>query len=81
VTYWALADIWSEYIAYVRGYEGECTLELGDASRGRRYAVRRFDLRTGEYTALPDHVGAGAVTLTAPDEDDWVFDVRARPGG
>ncbi len=80
VTYWALADIGSQYIAYIRGYEGECTLALGDAPP-TTYAVRRFDPRTGEYTALADHSGAGPASLTTPDEQDWVFEVRASSRG
>ncbi len=76
VTYWALADIGSEYVAYVRGYEGTCTLALGDAPARQRYTVRRFNPRTGEYTELPEHAGSGSVSLTTPDEEDWVFEVR-----
>jgi hypothetical protein len=81
VAYWALAEPGKQYVAYVRGHRGACTLSLGDAPRAAAYTVRRFDPRTGEYTPLPDHAGAGPIALQAPDDRDWVFEARAKSEG
>ena len=76
-TYWALAEPGRQYIAYVRGLRGVCTLALGRSASLATYTVRRFDPRTGEYTPLGDHQGQGPVSLQTPDEQDWVFEVTA----
>jgi hypothetical protein len=79
VVYWALAEPGREYVAYVRGISGYCTLALEGAGDDT-FSVRRFDPRSGQYSPLPDHRG-GSLRLEPPDEQDWVFEIRARPSG
>jgi hypothetical protein len=76
-TYWALAESGRQYIAYVRGVRGVCTLALGDIPSQTAFTVRRFDPRTGRYTRLSDYRGHGPVPLQTPDEQDWVFELTA----
>jgi hypothetical protein len=79
IAYWALAEPGREYLAYVRGV-GDVTLSLGDGVGGvggKTFTVRRFDPRTGAYTALPDHQGQ-SLRLETPDERDWAFEVRVK---
>jgi hypothetical protein len=76
VAYWALAEPGREYVAYVRGIRGGCSLSLEGAGDSTTFSVRRFDPRTGQYSPLGEHRG-GSLRLELPDERDWVFDVRA----
>jgi hypothetical protein len=79
VTYWALADIGREYVAYMRGHAGSFRLSLGAPTDAGQVSVRRFDPRTGEYTGVPAECVEGVVSLEPPDAQDWVFEVRLNP--
>ncbi|MBL8234521.1 MAG: DUF4038 domain-containing protein [Bryobacterales bacterium] len=70
-TYWALADSGQTYVVYVRGTVEPVTLEL--AARPGRYRIRRFDPRTGEYSAAEDVTVSGRREFRPPDTQDWVF--------
>jgi hypothetical protein len=75
-TYWLLADLDQEYIAYVRGFRGVTTLALGNTLEATAFHIRRFDPRTGTYSLLPKTTNGMSVSLETPDEQDWVFEVR-----
>jgi len=72
--HYGLASVGHTYIVYSTSTPA-VTLSLGDAPSAT-YSVRRFNPRTGEYTALPDYTGAGTLRLRAPDIKDWVYVVQ-----
>lgn len=75
-TYWALAEIGGQYVAYVRGHEGPVELSLGEAPP-RSCRLRQLDPRSGEFRDLGTHPGKGPVRYTPPDRQDWVLVVTA----
>jgi hypothetical protein len=76
--HYGLASIGQRYIVYSTS-TASVNLSLGDgAAAEATYKVLRFDPRTGDYAALPDHTGAGSIQLSAPDGQDWVFVVQKR---
>ncbi len=79
-TCYCLRETGRQYVAYARGSEGRYQLALGDDARGA-YEVRQFDPRTGRFTDLPRHQGAGPVTLDVQDGNDWVFVLKRRQSG
>lgn len=76
VAYWALSG-GGQSVAYVRGLGAATPATLALEGSDNNCRVRRFDPRTGKYAVLPDHAG-GPLTLTPPDERDWVFEVTAK---
>ncbi|MBA2564137.1 MAG: DUF4038 domain-containing protein [Gemmatimonadetes bacterium] len=79
-TFWALAEIGRQYVAYVRGHDGPHTLSLGGAPSGT-WSLRLFDPRTGAVTDLGSVSGAGPFTLDPPSADDWVYVLLRQDGG
>jgi Protein of unknown function (DUF4038)/Domain of unknown function (DUF5060)/Putative collagen-binding domain of a collagenase/RTX calcium-binding nonapeptide repeat (4 copies) len=70
-TEYALAEPGQQYVAYARGGNG-VNLSLGNVPV-ETYHVQRFDPRTGTYTDLPNYTGNGTVSLTTPNNQDWLF--------
>jgi hypothetical protein len=69
-TYWALADPGREYAIYVRGVSGPVKLEL--AARERKYRIRTFNPRTGDFSAASEQVVKNAYEFRPPDANDWL---------
>lgn len=73
-------------VVYMRGQTGPHVLSpqhdpLDPAGRlpQRVHAIHRFNPRTGEYVHVQDVTGeAPVLTLTPPDEQDWVFVVQRK---
>ncbi|MGB3239459.1 MAG: DUF4038 domain-containing protein [Geitlerinemataceae cyanobacterium] len=70
-TEYALAEPGEQYVAYTRD-GNRVDLSLGNVPV-ETYNVRRFDPRNGTYTDLPNYTGNGTVSLTTPDNQDWIF--------
>ena len=77
-TYWAMATPGETYLAYVRGMTAPIELELG--SRPRRFAIREFNPRTGQFRKVGEHDVSGKYTYRAPDANDWVVLLEAGAG-
>lgn len=75
-TYWALAYPGEIYVIYVRGTRLPVNLQLG--ARARTFAIRQFNPRTGEFTALEPSLIAGRYRYQPPDEQDWVVLLEGR---
>ncbi len=71
VAYWALAEPGRQYVAYVRGLDGEATLTPANAEGGR-YRLRQFDPRTGRFEDLGTRPGRMPIRYQPPDTRDWV---------
>lgn len=76
-TYWCLATPGRTYVAYVRGLAEPFRLEL---PAGAAWKAERFDPRTGRTENVACTVEGGGATLLPPDEQDWVYVVRAESG-
>lgn len=74
-TYWCLAEPDRSYAVYVRGTRAPVTLRIAGGA-GTNWKAERFDPRSGRSAAVPGSVQDGVLSLTAPDEQDWVFVVR-----
>lgn len=70
-TYWAMADPGQTYVAYVRGTTEAVTLHLG--ARPRKFRVRQFNPRTGEFGQATEIFIKEQHTFQAPDAADWLF--------
>jgi hypothetical protein len=73
--YWALAEPGETYLAYVRGTTEP--VELETEARTRRYRVRLFNPRTGEFTTVENSAELSRYTLRAPDRNDWLLLLQA----
>lgn len=58
------------YVCYKEGGDS-FTLNLTGATG--TFSASRFNPRDGSFTTLPDVSGGSAITLTAPDTNEWVF--------
>ncbi len=76
-TYWCLAEAGRIHVVYVRGLRAPVTLATGADSA---WEVARHDPRTWGDASGRERVTGATVTLTPPDERDWVFVVQAGPG-
>lgn len=74
-TYWAMAAPGETYVLYVRGTRE--AVELDPGARTRRYAVRQYNPRSGEFTSLGE-ASAGRFKYQPPDEQDWVVLLQGR---
>lgn len=54
------------------------TVKLSDSPAAAVWKVERYDPREGKFTALDQHAGNTPLTLTPPDDQDWVFLLRAQ---
>jgi hypothetical protein len=70
-TYWAMADPGQTYVVYVRGTTTPVTLQL--AARPRKFRLRQFNPRTGEFGRATEIFVKEQHALQAPDTADWVF--------
>jgi hypothetical protein len=70
-TYWVLTDPGETYLAYVRGTTEP--VELDTEARARRYRLRLFNPRTGEFATADVTAESSRHTLRAPDRNDWLF--------
>jgi hypothetical protein len=70
LTYWALANPGELYVAYVRGTTEPVHLSLG--ARPRKFKVRRFDPRSGEFTDMGVTAVGDRYSFSAPDTQDWL---------
>jgi hypothetical protein len=75
VAYWAMANPGSAYVIYVRGTTEPVTLEI--SARPRRYDIRQFNPRTGEYKSTGASVVKDRWIYTPPDTSDWVVLLEA----
>jgi hypothetical protein len=73
--YWALADPGQTYVAYVRGTVEPVTLALG--ARPRKFRVRQFNPRTGEFSSPAEIDIRGTYSFKAPDTGDTVLLLEA----
>ncbi len=71
-TEYLLAEPGEQYIAYMRGDNGNYSIDL-DTSTVATYNIQQFDPREGTYTDVGTYTGNGTVTLTVPDDQDWVY--------
>jgi|GEM_PF-718067 len=71
-TEYLLADIGEEYVAYLRGNHGNYSLNLG-TTEVATYNIQQFDPREGTYTDIGTYTGNGTVTLSPPNNQDWVY--------
>lgn len=69
-TGYVLAEPGRRYVVYVRNTDRPVSLQVREAGT---YTVQLFDPRSGTKTPQADVSGGGAVTLTPPDRQDWVF--------
>jgi hypothetical protein len=76
-TYWAMAIPGEAYIVYVRGTRAP--IELDMAARARRYTVRQFNPRSGEFTPLGVTPVSNRYKYPPPDTQDWVALLTATP--
>lgn len=74
-----LANGLDAHLVYVRQAGGPISLSLQAAPRVL-YAVERFDPRTGAHLSLPHHEAPVALSISPPDNQDWVYLIRAMPG-
>ncbi len=72
VAYWTLAEPGRQYVAYVRGIDGEATLTPGIVEGGP-YRLRQFDPRTGRFDDLGTRPGDQPIRYQPPDSRDWVL--------
>ena len=70
-TYWAMADPGQTYVVYVRGTTEPVALQLG--ARPRKFRLRQYNPRTGEFGQPTEMVIKDQHALKAPDNSDWVF--------
>ena len=77
-TYWAMATPGETYLVYVRGMTEPIELELG--SRPRRFAIREFNPRNGDFRRVGEQEVSGKYTYRATDANDWVVLLEARTG-
>jgi hypothetical protein len=76
LTYWAMTVPGETYLLYVRGTTETMELDLG--ARPRRFAIREFNPRTGEFRTLGEQMVNGKYKYNAPDRQDWVVLLEGR---
>ncbi|MGQ9650779.1 MAG: apiosidase-like domain-containing protein [Phycisphaerae bacterium] len=78
-THYCLAAGFDRHLIYVRQTTGPVSLSLQGTPR-ILYAVERFDPRTGIRLLLPEHQAPVVLSISPPDNQDWVYLVAAVPG-
>lgn len=74
ITSWCLAEPGRTHAVYIRGTREVVTLRVG---AGTRWQITRFDPLTGKRERIDELRNGDALRLSAPDEQDWLFVVRA----
>lgn len=72
-TYWCLAEPGRAYAVYIRGTREPVSLRTDGSGK---WAVERFDPRSGAKYKATATVDDGRIQLIAPDDQDWAFVVR-----
>lgn len=76
---WALAETGRQYVFYIRGTAHSITLSLGKLSYRKKWRLRQFNPRTGEFSLLKPYSGNGPITYSPPSGDDWILVVTVAP--
>lgn len=75
VAYWALAATGEIYAIYVRGVTDPVELDLG--ARSRRFTIREYNPRSGQFRKMGEEEIAARYSYRAPDSQDWLVLLEA----